>query len=197
MLQLPSKLCNGPLGICADEVLAPLVKQQNEHAKGERKKVVLDGDLGGTEHGLEDGDVQPKDGHEQREDDGGEQPQVLGEPVKGGRVLEDAPAAGAHGHEVEPLHDDQVDEVDRRRLVELLRVVVRIDAVGHRAEAEPQRAERDAAALEVPVRHGEGGDGLQDAQHAVRVQDQLPVDQAVLLDVAGLAEEDVGFGLFV
>lgn len=64
---------------------------------------MLDGHLGGAEHGLEDGDVEPKYGHEQRKDDGGEQPEVLRQLVKGRGVLEDAPAAGADGHEVEPL----------------------------------------------------------------------------------------------
>jgi hypothetical protein len=89
--------------ILAHHVLSTLVKQQDKHAKGKGQKVVLDGHLSGAEHGLEDGDVEPKDGHEQRKDDGGEQPEVLRQLVEGRRVLEDAPAAGANGHEVEPL----------------------------------------------------------------------------------------------
>lgn len=36
-------------------------------------------------------------------------------------MLEDAEAAGAEGHQGEPLHDDEVDEVDTRGLVQAVR----------------------------------------------------------------------------
>lgn len=50
--------------------------------------------------------------------------------------------------------------------------------------------------MEVPVGHGERRDGLEDADEAVGLEDQLPVHEAVFLGVAGWAEEDVGFWRF-
>ena len=60
-------------------------------------------DARGREDGLELGDVEPEDGHAEGEDDGGEEEQVLGALVEGGRVLKDAQAAVTEGHEAEPL----------------------------------------------------------------------------------------------
>lgn len=73
-------------------------------------------------------------------------------------------------------HDDKVDEVDRGGLVESLGIIVRVDPVGQDAEAEPEHAERDAVAFEVPVGHGERGEGLDDAEYPVSHGNQLPVN---------------------
>lgn len=101
------------------------------------------------------------------------------------------------------MHDDKGDEVDGRGLGQHLRVVRLVfsgvrDALGHAGVVgEPHRAEGDAFAAGVPVGHGEAADGLLQAEEDVGVEEQAPVDELVLFDVAGLAEKDVGFGLFV
>lgn len=109
-------------------------------------------------------------------------------------MLEDGEVAGAGGHEVEPLpgsgglvrggkdgegargrggmvdvHDDEIDKVDRRRFVKDLlhgnAVQARVIAV-----TEPEHRERHAAALTVPVAHGEGSDRLDKPKDAIRLE---------------------------
>lgn len=157
---------------------------------------MLNRDASGAQDRLKLGNVQPQDGHGQRKQNGREQVPVLGCLIEQGRVLEDAEAAGAGGHEVEPLHDYKVDEVNGRRLIDLLRVVVEID-IRWGPVAEPELVEGDSVALEVPERHGERESGLYYTNNTVGLEDKLPVDEAVLLGVAGWAGEDVSLGLLV
>lgn len=56
-----------------------------------------------SQHTLQLRDVKPEDGHAKSERDGGEEQQVLSALVEGRWMLEDAQAAGAEGHEAEPL----------------------------------------------------------------------------------------------
>lgn len=112
-------------------------------------------------------------------------------------MLEYAQTATAHRHQVEPLHHNQVDKVDGRRLRELLVVVVIGDIGWYLAEGEPQVLELDALALQVPVGHGKRSQRLGHADDAVGLEDELPVDQAVLLDVSRAAVQHVCLGLFV
>ena len=55
------------------------------------------------QHSLQLRNVKPEDGHAKRKDDRGEQQQILSLFVEGRWMLEDAQAAGAEGHEAEPL----------------------------------------------------------------------------------------------
>jgi hypothetical protein len=180
----------------ANSGLPALIQHQNTQAKGNRQKEILDRHLAGGQRGLQLRHVQPENGDAEGEGDGGEQPQVLRGLVEGGRVLEDAQAARAHGHQREPLHDDQVDEVDAAGLVLQRRVRVGVHVAGRGAEAEPQQTEGNAVALQVPVRHGEAEHRLDHADEAVRLQDQFPVDQSVLFGFARWPQEYVGFGFF-
>ncbi len=62
---------------------------------------------------------------------------------------------------------------------------------------ETKRGEGDAVALEVPVGDGKGGYCLEDADEAVGLENQAPVDEAVDFGLARAAEEDVSIGSFV
>lgn len=64
---------------------------------------MLHGHCGGLQDPLEDGRVEPEEGHAEGEQDGREEVQVLGLLVEHGRVLEDGETAGPHSQEVEPL----------------------------------------------------------------------------------------------
>jgi hypothetical protein len=160
---------------------------------------VFDRNVAGRERLLQFWDVEPEESHSQREEDSWEQVEVLRGLVEGWRVLEDAEAAGAEGHQGEPLHDDEVDEVDTRGLVQAVREKVRVGGeIGHgSAVAEPEVAEEDAVALQIPVGHCEGCNGFQDADKAIRLHHQLPVDEAIDLGFPGLAEQDIGLWGFV
>ena len=56
-----------------------------------------------VQHSLQLWYVQPENGHNESEEDCREEGEVLGSRVEGGRVREDGEAAGADGHQVEPL----------------------------------------------------------------------------------------------
>lgn len=64
---------------------------------------MLGRDARGGQDGLQLRDVQPEDSHAEREHDRGEQQQVLSPFIEGRRMLEDAQATGAEGHQAEPL----------------------------------------------------------------------------------------------
>lgn len=194
---LPRSLGQKPLRPAPDPSPPQLVNQNNKQAKSKWQEPVLYRHARSAKHILNRGNVQPNGSHAQREQDGGEQVPVGRLLVEQRRVLQDAQAARSRGHEIEPLHDYQVDKVDGRRLVQLRGVVVRVDVGGDDAEAEPQVRERNAIALEIPEGHGKRGQGLGDTNDGVGVEDELPVNEAVLLDISGSAEEDVRLGLFV
>lgn len=194
---LPGRFGHVAVGPAPDPRPSQLINHNDKQAKRKRQEPVLDGHGGRAEDVLYGGNVQPDDGHAEREQDGREEVPVGRVLVEQRRVLQDAQAARSRGHEVEPLHDDEVDEVDGGGLVQLLVVVVRVDAGGDVAEAEPQVGEGDPVALEVPEGHGEGGQRLGDADDGVGVEHELPVDEAVLFDVSGSTEEDIGLGFFI
>lgn len=99
----------------ADGKLPRLVEAEQAEAEGDGQKVVLDRHLAGAKAGLQATRVEKDEDDHKGEEDGGEQAPVLRALVEGGRVLKDAAAACAHSHEVEPLHDDEVDEVNAMR----------------------------------------------------------------------------------
>lgn len=51
--------------------------------------------------------------------------------------------------------------------------------------------------MEVPVSHGEGGEGLDDTHETVGLHDELPVHQTIFARVPGLAEQVIRIGGFV
>ena len=150
-----------------------------------------------TQDRLKRGNIEPHDRHAQSEENRGKEIPVLRLLVEQRRMLHDAQPPGPRGHEVEPLHNHQIDKVDGRGLIDLASVVVLIHAVGDRTKGEPELAERDAVALQVPEGHSERGEGLENAHEAVRLENELPVNKAVALDIAWRPEEDVGLGLLV
>jgi len=89
-----------------DTELSRLIQQQDSHAKRHWQEPMLHRHCSRAKHVMEFRHVEEEDGDEQGEDDGGEQV-----PVEA--VVEDRQAAGAQGEEVEPLHDDEVDEAGR------------------------------------------------------------------------------------
>lgn len=90
------------------------------------------------------------------------------------------------------LHDNQVHKVDGARLVQLRLVVVGIDRVRQLSEREPNVGEGNALALQVPVRHGERRYRLDEADEPVRLQDELPINEAVLARHSRFPQEYVG-----
>lgn len=150
-----------------------------------------------TKDGLKGGDIQPQNRHCQREDDGWEESPILRRPVEQGRMLHNAKPASSRRHQIKPLHDNEIDKVDGGSLVDSLGVVLLTDAIGNFAEGKPELAEWDAVALQVPVGHGERGESLENAHETVGLENELPVDEAVFLDVARTTEEHVSFGLLV
>ena len=124
-------------------------------------------DAGGVERGLQLRDIQPEDSHDEREEHSGEQVPVLRKVIEERRVLEDAETAGAERHQGEPLYDDEIDKVYAGGLVETGVVEVLVNVGGHVAVAEPEVAEGDAVAFQVPVGHGKGGHVFKDADKAV------------------------------
>lgn len=85
-------------------------------------------------------------------------------------MLEDTQTTGTECEEREPLHDNEVDEVDGRSFCEAGAGKIGVDAVGERAVFEPEIAEGDAFTLQVPVGHGEGGEGFDDADETVGLE---------------------------
>jgi hypothetical protein len=51
---------------------------------------------------LQGGDIKPENGHQERENNGREEVEILCGFIEGWWVLEDGEAAGAEGHQVEP-----------------------------------------------------------------------------------------------
>lgn len=150
-----------------------------------------------SQNGLQRRDVQPEDSHGKRKDDSREQVPVLRVRVEQGRMLEDTESASSSRHQIEPLHHNKVDKVDRRGLICLGEVVVWINTSRELSKAEPELAEGNTLTLEVPECHGEGGDCLEDAVDSVGLEDELPVHETIFLDVAWGTCKNVGFGLFV
>lgn len=118
-------------------------------------------------------------------------------------MLEDGEATGAGGHEVEPLHDDEGDEVDGGGFVEdLWGLAAAMDVwgawmrgayLGHMvcvvrcgilAISKPEIPEGDALALRVPVCHGETTHAFLYAKEGVCVEEKLPINQLVFLRVS-------------
>lgn len=107
---------------------------------------------------------------EQREGHGGKDDQVPRARIEKRVLLEDGPAARARCEEVEPLHDDEVEEVDALRRADRLGKHVGVDVVV--AVLEPQRRERDPLALERKVERADARrERLEQAEEAVRVQE--------------------------
>ena len=96
----------------------------------------------------------------------------------------------------ERSHNNEIDKVDRGSFVEACVVVILIDAIRQGAEFKPKRRKRDTRAPEIPICHREGGDGLENADEAIRLEDEPPVDKTVLSGIAGRPEQDVGFWRF-
>lgn len=69
------------------------------------------------------------------------------------------------------VHDYKIDKVDGACFVESGIEPVGVDVGWGCAEFEPEGGEGDPVALEVPVGHGEGGDGFDHAEDAVGVED--------------------------
>src|SRR5277367_3824485 len=80
--------------------LSPLIQRQNGQPKRRRQEEMLRGNIRRLQHALQLRDVEPEDGHGEREEDGGEEEEVVGSFVEGWWVGEDAETAGAHGHDV-------------------------------------------------------------------------------------------------
>ena len=95
-----SKQAPGPL---ADRKLPSLVQQEKTSTKSHGQEPVFDRHLRRRQDGLQRGDVQPKEGHDQGKGNGRKEVVVLGELVEDGRVLEDGQASGADAQQVEPL----------------------------------------------------------------------------------------------
>lgn len=195
---LPSHLGQEPIWRLPHAHFPQLVDGEQSQAKGHGQEPMLDGDtitaevLHTRHKGKNEGDGEGKQ-------DGREQQPVLGEGVEERRVREDTQVAGAQGHDVEPLHDDERDEVDAAGDGEVVGDVVGCLAGRGRdvAEGEPEAAEGQAVARQIPVAHGEGADGLEDTDQAVRLQQQAPVDESVLVDVARRSQHHICLGLFV
>lgn len=84
------------------------------------------------------------------------------------------------------LHNDEINEVDRRSYVELLGIVIRVDVIRENAIGEPQRAEGDSVTLEIPISHGERSHGFDHTKDPIRLDDELPIDQPVFFEVTRL-----------
>lgn len=94
-------------------------------------------------------------------------------------------------------HDDQVDEIDTRCFGQLLVGVILIDGRWQVAVFKPEIIERNAVALEVPVRHRKGAHSFYDTDEAVGLEYEFPINQAVDFGLAGPSEQDVGFRSFI
>ena len=53
------------------------------------------------------------------------------------------------------LHHDQINKIDTTRLTQPRRIEVLIEIARHLPILEPERGERDARSLQIPVRHRE------------------------------------------
>lgn len=102
-MPLPSQPCQNPLGPPPHRRLPRFIHQQKPDPKSHRQEKVLDRDGRGAEDTLQTRRVTEDEDDDEGEEDGGEEVEVLGGFVEGGRVLEDGEVAGAGGHEVEPL----------------------------------------------------------------------------------------------
>lgn len=87
---------------------------------------------------------------------------------------------------------ESVHKVDGARLVQPRLVVVGIDRVRQVSEREPNVREGNAFALQVPVRHGKRRGRLDKADEPVRLQDELPINEAVLARHPRFPQEHVG-----
>ena len=90
------------------------------------------------------------------------------------------------------LHDNQVNEVNSRCHVKMLLVIIGVDVTREITVGEPQVAEANPLSLQVPIRHGEGCQGLHDTQETICMDDELPVDKSIFLNVTRLAKEHIG-----
>ena len=95
------------------------------------------------------------------------------------------------------LHDDQVDEIDRRRLVQDLRHILLTQSRRERSISEPQNGERNAIPLSIPISHRERRHRFQQTENQVRLKQKLPIDQLILLRIPRRAQHDIGLGLLV
>lgn len=193
----PCSPCHQAHGVLSHPKPSSLIKQDNVHPKRKRQEPVLDRDGSRNNNPLDRRRIEPQKRHGQRKQNGGKEVYILRSLVEQRRVLENAQAAAPRRHQIKPLHDDEVDKVNRRRLCQLLVVVFRRHVGRDLAEAEPQVLEGDAVALEVPVRHGKGRQRLCYADYGVGVEDELPVYQPVFLDVSRWAAQQVCFGLLI
>lgn len=141
--------------------------------------------------------IQPEESHDEREEHCREQVPVLREFVEERWVLEDAETACAERQQREPLHHDKINKVHAGGFVETGIVEVLIDVCRHGAVTEPEVAEGDPIALEIPIRHGKRGYSFKHADEAVRLHHELPVDEPVYPGFAGPAEQDVCFWSFI
>lgn len=109
-------------------------------------------------------------------------------------MLEDTQPPSSERQQGKPLHDDEVNEVYTRSLVEAgcEEVIVGLTDV-----AEPELAEGNAFAFEVPVCHCKGGNGLENANEAIGLEHELPINETIHLRFARLSEKDISFGSFI
>ena len=112
-------------------------------------------------------------------------------------MLKDAEPACAYSKQVKPLHYNEIDEVDRRCYSEFRGDEISIEVVRECAILEPENREGDPLALEIPERHGKGGDRFKDSDECIGLQHELPVYETVYLGIARAAEEDVGLWCLV
>ena len=147
---LPRSLGDQTVRPPSDSISSSLVNDNGVKAEAERKEPILDWHRRRINDLANSWWVQPEDGHEKREYDCREKIKIFGFFVEGRGVLEDAQATSTRSDEVEPLHNNQIDEVDRGSNDILLVVVIRVDPVRKRAEAKPELLERNTLSLEVP-----------------------------------------------
>lgn len=69
------------------------------------------------------------------------------------------------------VHHNQIDKVNRRRLVESRGIIVLIDAWWESTELEPELGKPDTGPPQIPIRHRKGRDRLEDTNEPVGLKD--------------------------
>ena len=67
---------------------------------------------------MQAGDIEEDEDNNEGEEHGWKEPEVLCGFIEDWRLLENGKAARAGCEQIEPLHDDEVDEVDRGGFIE-------------------------------------------------------------------------------
>lgn len=116
MLLLPSNFSKEPFWISSDHAFTEFIVRKDDQAKTKGNEVVFNRNLVGTQCILDGWDVVDDEGHCQPKWNSKVYEPVILQKIK----LEKTQVSCPHGHQVEELHDNQVDKVDGRAHVNIL-----------------------------------------------------------------------------